>query len=205
MTSDVVTIYGFSDNDRSGKVRWTACELGLPIEEKRLGIGEHRQPPYLELNPLAQIPTVIFRGQVWIESTCTCQLLAESFDEPKLWVGPGEPERASYLFWISVFAETLEGRLVESALTKFGILPGNHHELHEPVLRSKLAALAAKLPAEGYLCGRFTVADIVAGYSLRLALQLDLVPRERVLPYVERLRARPAARESRIFASLDAG
>jgi glutathione S-transferase len=199
-----VTLYGFGDNDRSGKVRWTACELGLEIEEKRLKPGEHRQPPYTDLNPLAQIPTVIFREQVWIESTSACQLLAESFDVPKLWVGRGEPERASYLFWISAFTETLEGRLVESVLSKAGVLAGRHHELHEDNLRFKLGALLDRLPADNYLCGdAFTLADVMAGYGLRLALRLELVDPAKVMPYLDRLRARPAAEESRIFASLD--
>lgn len=199
-----VTLYGFGDNDRSGKVRWTACELGLEIEEKRLKLGEHRQRPYTDLNPLAQIPTVIFRDQVWIESTSACQLLAESFDVPKLWVGRGEPERASYLFWISAFTETLEGRLVESVLSKAGVLTGRHHELHEDNLRFKLGALLERLPADNYLCGdAFTLADVMAGYGLRLALRLELVDAAKVMPYLDRLRARPAAKESRIFASLD--
>lgn len=199
-----ITLYGFSDNDRSGKVRWTACELGLPIEEKRVKLGDHRVPPYTDLNPLAQIPTVIFRDQVWIESTSACQLLAESFDEPKLWVGRGEPERASYLFWISAFTETLEGRLVESALSKAGVLAGGHHELYQDTLRMKLGALVERLPSQGYLCGpSFTLADVMAGYSLRLALRLGLVDRTKAMPYVDRLRARPAAQASRIFASLD--
>ena len=38
--TDTVELYGFGDNDRSGKVRWTATELGLPVEEQRL-----RPPP----------------------------------------------------------------------------------------------------------------------------------------------------------------
>jgi glutathione S-transferase len=203
MSKPSITLYGFGDNDRSGKVRWTACELGLPIEEKRVKMGEHRAPPYTELNPLAQIPTVIFREQVLIESTSACQVLAEAFDEPKLWVGRGEPERPDYLFWISAFTETLEGRLVESVLSKNGLLPGTYFELHESTLRFKLAALVQRLPDDGYLCGRFTLADIMAGYGLRLALRLDLVDRERVMPYVDRLRARPAAQEARVFKVLE--
>lgn len=199
-----VTLYGFGDNDRSGKVRWTACELGLEIEEKRLKLGEHRRPPYTDMNPLGQIPTVMFREQVWIESTSACQLLAESFDVPKLWIGRGEPERATYLFWISAFTETLEGRLVESVLSKAGVLTGGHHQLHEDSLRFKLGALLKLLPSSDYLCGdAFTLADVMAGYGLRLALRLELVDEHIVRPYIDRLRARPAAKESRIFASLD--
>lgn len=53
--SDVLHLYGFGDVDRSGKVRWTAAELGIPVEEKRVAFPEHRQPDYLAKNPLGAI------------------------------------------------------------------------------------------------------------------------------------------------------
>jgi glutathione S-transferase len=52
------------------------------------------------LNALEQIPTAMFRGAVLTESTAICHTLAEAFDEPKLWVGRGEPTREEYLFWL---------------------------------------------------------------------------------------------------------
>ena len=33
-----IRIYSFFDVDRSGKVRWTACELGYEIEESRIAV-----------------------------------------------------------------------------------------------------------------------------------------------------------------------
>lgn len=157
------------------------------------------------MNPLAQIPTVRYRGQVLRESTAICQLLAESVAEPKLWVGPGEPQRERYLYWLAVFGETLEGRLVETAVSKRGILPPEYAALHERTLRFKLGVVASELPAEGYLCGdAFTVADVLAGYALRLGVQCELVAMDAVRGYLDRLRARPAAVQSRVFASLAA-
>jgi glutathione S-transferase len=59
------------------------------------------------------------------------------------------------------------------------------------------------LPGDGYLCGeQFTIADVLAGYSLRLAVQCELLEYASVAAYLDRLRARPAAKASRIFASL---
>jgi hypothetical protein len=46
------------------------------------------------------------------------------------------------------------------------------------------------------------VADIVAGYNLRLAVQTGLLDRDAAEPYLSRLVDRPAAQSSRIFASL---
>jgi len=66
----------------------------------------------------------------------------------------------------------------------------------------RTASLAEMLPREGYLCGeRFTVADVLAGYSLRLARRCELVDADAIEPYFGRLVARDAARESRVFAS----
>ena len=136
-----ITIYGFGDVDRSGKLRWLASELGLEIEESRVGFGDQHKQPYLDLNPLGQIPTAIFRGRTIIESTAACHAIAESFETPKLWVGRGEPERDAYLFWLAVFGETLEGRLVECAVSRAGILGPEYFALHEPRIRPKLRVM----------------------------------------------------------------
>ncbi len=197
--TESITLYGFGDSDRSGKVRWLANELGLEVVEERVKLGEHRKPPYIDLNPMKQIPTVIFRGDTLIESTAACQTIAEAFTEPKLWIGPGEPERDRYLFWISACAETLEGRLVEATLSKAGILDERYFQIHERVLRSKLRALMKMLPEDGHLCGDFSFADIVAAYSFRLALTAEVIEEADVLPYLRRLAARPAAKASRFF------
>jgi glutathione S-transferase len=203
--AESVIVYGFGDNDRSGKVRWMAAELGLQIEERPIQPGAHRAIPYTDLNPLAQVPTAVFRGETLIESTAICHTLAEAFDQPKLWIGPREPKRHQYLFWLAAFGELLEGRLVQCAVSRSGILGPEYFELHEKHVREKLGVLAAKLPREGYLCGeQFTVADILAGYSLRLAVQCGLVERAAVEPYLGRLVAREAAKTSRIFSSLPA-
>ena len=130
-----ITLYGFGDNDRSGKVRWVAAELGLTVDERPVGFGEHRKPPYTDVNPLGQVPTVVIRGETYLESTAICHVLAKAFDTPKLWVGRDKPDRTSYLFWLSAFGELLEGRLVECAI---------------PVLRVEdvpVAAVEVPLPA----------------------------------------------------------
>jgi len=204
--AEEIILYGFGDSDRSGKVRWLANELGLEVKDERIEFMHHVKPPYTEMNPLAQVPTVVFRGKTLIESTAICHIMAEAFDEPKLWKGRGDPGREEYLFWLAAFGENVEGRLVESYVAKLGILPKEHYDMHERALRFKLKVLASRLPAEGFLCGEdFTIADILAGYSLRLGIGNGLLDRERCEPYFSRLVARPAAKAARFFDSLDAG
>jgi glutathione S-transferase len=201
--AESIILHSFGDVDRSGKVRWLAAELGLSVDERRVAPGEHRAKPYTDLNPFGHIPTVVFRGQTIIESTAACHVIAEAFDQPKMWIGRGEPERERYLFWLAVFGETLEGRLVECAVSRAGILPPEYFALHEKRVRAKLDAVTKMLPTDGYLCGdKLTVPDVLAGYGLRLAIRVGLCERAAVEPYFSRLVSRDAAREARFFASL---
>lgn len=201
--NNLVHLYSFGDADRSGKVRWTAAELGLEVEEHRVRPGAHRAPPYLDMNPYGHIPAVEFQDQTLIESTAICISLSDAAG-PHLQVDRGEIGRKNYLYWMSVFTETHESRLVEAIVSKGGLIGPEYYELHKDVLARKLKVLAAQLPLTGWLAGeRFTLADICAGYSLRLAQQLRLLTREDVNPYFDRLLARPGAIVSRIFDGLE--
>ena len=71
-----ITLYSFGDNDRSGKVRWTAEELGYQVEEMRVELGDQHKPEYLKLNPYAQIPAALIDGQPYYESMAICLALA---------------------------------------------------------------------------------------------------------------------------------
>lgn len=197
-----LTLYSFGDFDRSSKIRWLAAELGLEVVEERVGFPAHQHPGYLDLHPFGQVPTVVVDGQVLTESTATLEWLAETVADGRLAVLPGAPERSDYLRWRSLFAETFEGRLVDIAISRNGLLPASVGDFQSRMVKRRLQTLAGLLPQEGWLCGeRFTVADIVAGYSLRLAVDNALLEREQ-LPYLDRLVARPAARESRMFSVL---
>ncbi len=79
-----IKIWSFADVDRSGKVRWTAEELGYEVEEARVPVGEQRSDSYLSMNPYGQIPTAELDGQVLIESNAICLSLAERHPEAGL-------------------------------------------------------------------------------------------------------------------------
>jgi len=201
--TESLTLYGFGFNDRSGKVRWTAHELGLRVEEKRLGLGEHRKPPYTDLNPFGFVPTAQWQGRTMIESTATCTWLAEQHPEAGLVVGPEEPQRYEYLQWMSSFAETTEAKLVEYLLSKYEMMDEHHARLNGPVLRRRMKVVVDRLPDGFLVADRFTLADILASYSLRLAVSSDLVPFDDVSHYLQPLMDRPAAKASRFFSSIE--
>ena len=202
--SQSIRLYSFADVDRSGKVRWTAKEIGLEVEDRRLDLGEHAGEAYLELNPYAQIPTAETGGQVFIESTAICLILAER--HPGIGLIPVEAEQREE-FWqnVALATTTLEQPLVNYSLSKWGVIDERWADLLKEGLQPRLKTFAESMPDEGYLHGAFTLADIFAGYILRIGIQSGLLQKRGKLSYyVDRLRNRPASKEARIFDSLKA-
>ena len=201
--SDRLELYGFGFNDRSGKIRWMACELEIPIEEHKVELGDHRKEEYRAINPYASIPTAIYRGETLIESTASCIHLAELHPDKKMAVFAKESGRYDYLKWIAICAESLEGKLVDYILANYGLMPEEIKSIHQKTLQFKCRVLVEQLPKSGYLVNdRFTVADIVVAYSLKLAIITGFIDWQDVQGYLQPLMDRPAAKESKFFAGL---
>lgn len=198
-----IKIWSFADVDRGGKVRWTANELGYEIEEVRLKLGEQASEPYRQMNPYEQIPTVELDGHILLESAAICQVLAERHPEAGLL--PADRETRD-LFWqsVSLSNTTLEAPVVQYYLSKAGFIDPAWAELWAVPLGKRLAVFAHSMPAQGYICDDFSLADIFAAYVLRIGVQAGLLPFEGGLEsYLRNLMARPAARAARFFDSLD--
>jgi glutathione S-transferase len=197
-----IKIWSLADVDRSGKVRWTARELGYEIDEARLRVGEHRAEPYLSMNPYGQVPTAEFDGEIMIESTAICLALAER--NPEAGLIP-EDRLLRDEFWqvVNLSASTLEIPAVLYLLSKRGIVEPAWAELWATPFTPRLETFAGSVPKQGYFCGDFTLADIFAAYVLRLGVQAELLPLEGpLLDYLGRLAARPAARAARFFEGM---
>lgn len=197
-----ITIWSFADVDRSGKVRWTANELGYEIDEQRVKPGDHAGEPYLALNPFGQIPTAELDGQVMIESTAICLALAERHPEAGL---VPEDRAARDRFWqvMSMAVSTLETPVVLYYLSNRGIVDAAWADLWAKPLIPRLEVFAGNVPDEGYICDAFTLADVCSAYVLRIGVQAELLPFEGKLEaYLRRLMARPAAQAARFFEGL---
>ena len=197
-----IKIWSFADVDRSGKVRWTASELGYIIEEERVGLGEHRAEPYLSMNPYGQIPTAELDGRTLIESNAICLALAERHPEAGL-IPQEQAGRDRFWQIVSMATSTLETPVVLYYLAQRGIVDAAWAELWARPLEPRLKVFAGNLPESGYVCGGFTLADICAAYVLRIGVQAGLLPLEGELEaYLRRLMARPAAQTARFFEGL---
>ncbi|MCW8876362.1 MAG: glutathione S-transferase family protein [Kangiellaceae bacterium] len=201
--SDSLKLYSFGFNDRSGKIRWTAGELGILVEEHKVELGDHRKQDYRAINPYAAIPSALYKGETLIESTASCIHLAEMFPEKRLAVFAKEEGRYDYLKWIAICSETLEGKLVDYILANSGLMPEEIKGIYQKTLEFKCRVLVEQLPKEGFLAvNRFTIADIVVAYSLKIAIITGFVRWEDVQGYLQPLMDRQAARESRFFEGL---
>ena len=198
-----IRIWSFGDRDRGAKVRWTAAELQYTIEEVRLSVGDHLQSPYRELNPYGQVPTAELDDSILIESTAICLSLAERHPEVQL-IPYGRDSRDFFWQMVSLTTSTLEGPMVQYFLSKAGYQDEAWAHLLGGRLTERLNAFAASLPEEGCLCGEFTLADVFAAYSLKLALQAELLAPDATLQaYMQRLMERPAAQASGFFTGLE--
>ena len=199
-----IKIWSFGDVDRSGKVRWTAQELGYEIEEARLELGEQAQEPYRLMNPYEQIPTVELDGEILIESTAICILLAERHPEAGLIPGQGN-SRCDFWQSLNLSTNTLEMPVVMYFLSKLGVTDPKLVDILGGPLTKRLEIFSARMPEEGYICGKFTLADICAAYCLRIGVQAGLLSLEgRLARYLGRLMKRPAAEAARFFDRLEA-
>jgi glutathione S-transferase len=198
-----IRIWSFADVDRSGKVRWTARELGYEIEELRVEFGEQGAPTYRELNPYGQIPTAEVDGETLIESTAICLSLAERHPEKPL-IPADRAGRDRFWQSVAVSVSTLETPVVLYYLSRRGIADPAWADLWAGPLAGRLPVFAAGMPGERYICGDFSLADICAAYVLRIGVQAGLLPMEGALAaYLDRLRERPAAQAARFFEGFE--
>jgi glutathione S-transferase len=198
-----IKIWSFADRDRSGKVRWTANELGYEIEEVRIKPGEHAADPYRQINPYEQIPAAELDGKILIESTAICLSLAERHPQAAL-IPAGQKQRDVFWQAMNLAANTLEMPVVLYWLSKRGVVEAQWADLWPAYLNKRLNVFAASLPQENFICGAFSLADICAAYVLNLGVLAGLLPFEgRLETYMRRLMARPPARAARFFDHLE--
>jgi glutathione S-transferase len=200
---DMITLY-HCHAARSFRPLWMLEELGLPYELKMLPF-----PPrvfakeYLALNPLGTIPLMIDGETKMTESSGICHYLGTRYGPTPLIVGAGEPAFGAFLNWMYFSDATLT--FPQTLVLRYTQL--EPEERRNPQVATdyakwflgRLRAVeAATAGAETLCAGRFTAADIVVGYALRLAdnigLAKDFGPN--VAAYWQRLQAREGFRRA---------
>ena len=165
---------------RSFRVLWMLEEMGLSYELKMLPF-----PPrvfareFLSLNPLGTIPLMIDGETRMTESSGICHYLGTRFGPTPLIVIADEPAYGAFLNWMYFSDATLT--FPQTLVLRYSRL--EPEERRSPQVATdyakwflgRLRAVeAATANAETLAANRFTAADIVVGYALRLADRIGL-------------------------------
>ena len=175
-------------------------ELGLDYDVQWIKLQEEQQlkPEFLALNPNHKIPVLDDDGQVIWESGAILLHLGEKHD-PEGRILPKDPKRRmeaiQYAFFQTGGVGPNLGRLA-AALRKEGEKNAEMIEIFSKEME-RLAEVVDRILSDGreYLAGDYSIGDIMHFPWLRFPLDLKspaLVKHERVVAWLERIRARPA-------------
>ena len=160
-----LTLY-LSPGSSSMAVHIALHEIGVPFESKSLSFHkkEHRQPPFLAVNPAGKVPALLVDGAVITEVAGCLFYLAKRFPEARLLPGDALAE-AQAVSWMSFIASTLHParRMGEEHVTEVWTLADR------------------KFGERDWVLGAYSIADI---HLFRLYWRMVNVPR----PYPKGLR-----------------
>jgi glutathione S-transferase len=165
---------------RSFRPLWMLEEMGLPYDLKMLPF-----PPrvlakeYLAINPLGTIPFMIDGETRMTESSGICYYLGTRYGPTPFMVGADEPAYGAFLNWMYFSDATLTfPQTLVLRYTELEPQERRNPQVATDYAKWFLGRLRAVETATGKaetLCAdRFTAADIVIGYALRLAENIGL-------------------------------
>ena len=179
----MLTLY-FSPGSSSMAPHVALHEIGAPFEARPMSFRAKasREPDYLAINPVGQVPTLMIDGRPLTEVAAILFYLAKSYPEAGLL--PEDPEgEAKALSWMSYCAATLHPARRNGIETAMGIY----------------AVADQRLGSSGWALGRYSVADIHL-FRLFWRFNASLNPPAEAFPNLmahhAAMMARPAVRKT---------
>jgi len=181
---------------RSTRVLWLLEELGIPFDLTVMSREVKQTPEYRALHPLGRSPVLEEDGGPVFESAALILHLADQNLDAGL-IGPlGSHERALHYQWCFFGMTDIEGALMDIARQLWSDGEPDAGIIERATTRFVATAdvIEAALGGDDYLVDdTFSVADIVVGSVLGFARTGELTELPAgVVPYVDRLEARPA-------------
>ena len=182
---------------RSTRVLWLLEELGVPFDLTVMSREDKQSPEYRALHPLGRSPALEEEGGPVFESAALILHLADQNLDAGL-IGPlGSHERALQYQWCFFAMTDVESALVDVARQLWKDSGDPDADIVDRATArfvTNVGVIEDALGGGEYLVGNaFSVADIVTGSVLGFARTAKLTELPAgVVPYVDRLEARPA-------------
>ena len=185
---------------RSVRIIWLLEELGLDYELEVLKRGEVNEA-FIEASPFSKLPTIIDGEVVMSESVAIVQYILQKYGEGRLEPDHDSNQYAEYLQWLNFGESVLIDPIVSILINKVFRPEEHRHEYSvqsaEKSFAKMIKTLNSIMEGRAYIMGdNFTDADIINGYTLRLADNLKLLPgepgTENVVNYFKSLASREA-------------
>ena len=183
---------------RSARCRWTLLEAGLPFESLGNTPDVIGRDDLRKLHPLGKLPAATIDGRPLFESAAISTAIADLAPERALIAAAGTYERALHDQWVSFALTELDAWAWCAELNSDDFLfPAEQHVAailpqNQRLYRAAAEALSDALSEASYLVGdRFSVTDIIVGYSVRWGEEFGWIDGLTPLAdYLDRLRAR---------------
>ena len=199
----MIIIYGMS-GARSDRVVWALEEAACEYEFRKLNFraGEHRQEPFLSINPGGKVPALIDGALTLTESSAIVSYVGRQYSEAQLVPGDDPAKQAAYDQWTSFLITELEQPLWSIGKHTFA-LPEEWRIADMLTTAGKEFAVAASLLAK-HLDGRdfmlgdqFSMVDVLAADTLHWARRFHQPLNSDVLEaYANRMFQRPARKRA---------
>ena len=186
---------------RSTRVLWLLEELGTPFDLTVMSREDKQTPEYRALHSLGRSPVLEEEGGPVFESAALVLHIADQDLDAGLVGGLGTHERALQYQWCFFGMTDIEAALMDIARQVWKDSGESYADIVASATERFVATAGVIEAAVGsgeYLVGNaFSVADIVVGSVLGFARTAELVELPAgVVPYVDRLEARPARRRA---------
>ncbi|MBY4870116.1 glutathione S-transferase [Burkholderia sp. Bp9017] len=189
-----IRVYSFPLSGHAHRARLFLALLGLPCEivDVDLAAGAQREPAFLALNPLGQVPVIDDDGTVIADSNAILVYLAKRYGDAH-WLPDDAPGAAAVQRWLSYAAGPIaSGPAAARLVTVFGA--ALDHDAAKRTAAKVLAVIDGELAGKPFAAGaQPTIADIAAYTYIAHAPEggVSLEPYPHVRAWLARVEALP--------------
>ncbi|MEL6157785.1 MAG: glutathione S-transferase [Cyanobacteria bacterium J06623_5] len=194
----MLKLYGHPFSGNAYKVKLLLAMLGLEYENIDVALekGEHRQPPFLALNPFGQVPVLADGETVIADAQAILVYLARQYggEQSERWLPLSPVSMAEVMRWLSTTAG--EVRQGPESARLYHLFKVSTIDIDGTMQKASfiLKQLDQHLAQQDWLaCGHPTIADIAVFPYVALSAdgQIDLSLYSHVVAWIERVKQLP--------------